>query len=65
MKDFSKMWNTSNANQASHIAFPIGNYDDKRSQTRIPIGKKPDLYKSINSSSINVFENNLKKTEHY
>lgn len=54
MDDFSKLWNTSSANQASHIAIPITKQDDIRSQLRNPIEKKPDPYKNINSSQIRI-----------
>ena len=54
MENFSKYWNTSNANQASNNALPIGKRDDIRSQLRNPIGKKPDGYKNVNTSQIQI-----------
>ena len=51
MEYFSKLWTTSNANQVSS---PITKQDDTRLRLiKHPI-KKPDAYKSINTSQIKI-----------
>lgn len=52
MDYFSNLWKPTAINQASHIALPITKQDDIRSQLKNPIERKPDAYKSINSSQI-------------
>ena len=54
MDYFSKYWNPKTANQASNIALPITNQEQIRSQLRNPIEKKPDGYKNINTSQIQI-----------
>jgi hypothetical protein len=53
-------WKGDGISNANSIVIPISQ-DQLRSQLRNPIEKKPASYKSINASSVNIFENNLKK----
>lgn len=54
MEIFSKFWNFSSANQANNNALPITKQDDICSQSKNPIGKKPDGYKNVNSSQVKI-----------
>ena len=54
MESFSKMWNTSYINQVFFQAIPLKKDDDIRDHLRTTRYKKPDAYKSINSSQMQI-----------
>jgi hypothetical protein len=56
-------WNWNGKPQASNTAVPIINQDVLREQLRNIPERKPSSYKSINASSVNIFKNDLNKTE--
>jgi hypothetical protein len=47
-------WNWDKKPRANSVAIPITSQDQIRSQLRNPKEKKPDAYKSINSSQIQI-----------
>lgn len=47
-------WNWDAKPRANSVAIPIISQDQIQSQLRNPIEKKPDAYKSINSSQIQI-----------
>jgi hypothetical protein len=56
-------WNNSNANQANSQAIPISKSPPKINLLVSSINKKPDGYKSINSSSIAVGINTYQSSQ--
>jgi hypothetical protein len=63
IQSFYGEWRWNGKPQANNIAIPIISQDEIREQLRNPIERKPASYKSINASSVKIFENDLKKTE--
>jgi hypothetical protein len=59
---YGNRWRYDGKPKANTSAVPISQ-DKLRSELRDTTERKPASYKSINASSVNIFENNLKKTE--
>lgn len=59
MDYITSFWKPLAINQPSMHAIPIKKPDEPRSRLSYPIGKKPDAYKNINSSSIRFLQKEI------